>query len=227
MILAIDTALAAASACLYRPRDGQVVAAETLEMQTGQAEALVPLIDRVVARSPEGFGGLTRVAATIGPGSFTGIRIGVAAARAIGLACRVPVVGVTTLAALAAEGIASGERSIVAAAIDARHGRVFIQVFGGNGATLFGPALLDLREAVNAIGAGPVRLFGSGAPLLAAEAQSTGLAVDVAPRIGAPDIAFVARLGALADPQTALPKPLYLKAPDAKPPAETRLLRLP
>ena len=99
MILAIDTALAATSACLLVPGQTSPFAAETLFMEAGHAEALLPLIDRVVARAPGGFAAVTRVAVTVGPGSFTGIRIGVAAARAFGLACGVPVVGVSTLSA--------------------------------------------------------------------------------------------------------------------------------
>lgn len=226
VILAIDTALAATSACLLVPGDTTPVAAETLPMQGGHAEALVPLIDRVVAASSGGFGSLTRVAVTIGPGSFTGIRIGVAAGRAIGLACRIPVVGVSTLSALAAPSIAAGLRPPIVAAIDARHGNVYVQVFGGGGETLFGPALLSAAEAARALaGSGPVRLVGSGGPLVAVAAGALGISAEADPGSAIPDIGFVARLGAFADPERALPRPLYLKAPDATPPAGNSLLR--
>jgi tRNA threonylcarbamoyl adenosine modification protein YeaZ len=227
VILAIDTALSATSACLIAAGDLKPLAMETLPMQSGQAEALLPLIDRIVSRAEGGFKAITRVAVTVGPGSFTGIRIGVAAARAIGLACKIPVVGVSTLAALAASGIAAGIRAPIVAAIDARHGNVYVQSFGADGATLLGPALMTAGEAARALGGGPVRLLGSGGPMIAIEAWSIGISAEADVQASIPDITFVARLGALADPARALPRPLYLKAPDATPPAATRLLRRP
>ena len=225
MILAIDTALAAASACLLDPSQAELVAAEVLPMASGHAEALFPLLERVMARDPRGFDGLRRVAVTIGPGSFTGIRIGVAAARAIGLACKIPVVGVSTLAALAAPSIATGGRSPIVAAIDARHGNVFVQAFGAAGETLLGPALMSASDAVRSVGAAQMRLVGSGGPLMAVAAAPLGIGADADLASVLVDIGFVARLGALADPRLALPRPLYLKAPDATPPAPASLLR--
>ena len=107
-ILAIDTALDAVSACVYDDSAPGSFVFETIVMQRGQAEALMPLLDRVVSDSG-GFDALDRVGVTVRPGSFTGLRVGIAAARAIGIACRVPVVGVSTLAALAAPLILAGE----------------------------------------------------------------------------------------------------------------------
>ena len=227
MILAIDTALAATSACLLAPGEIEPAWSETVPMQGGHAEALFPLLDRVVARSPGGFDGITRVAVTIGPGSFTGIRIGVAAGRAIGLACKVPVVGVSTLAALAAPAMAAGLRPPIVAAIDARHGNVYVQAFGAAGETLLGPVLLPAAEAARALGGASLRLVGSGGPLLAVAAGPLGISTDADEASFIVDIGFVARLGALADPARALPRPLYLKAPDATPPAPASLLRAP
>ncbi len=224
MILAIDTALAATSACLLTPGDTKPLAAETLFMEAGHAEALLPLIDRIVARLPGGFSDITRVAVTVGPGSFTGIRIGVSAARAFGLACRVPVVGVSTLAALAAPAIAVGARPPIVAAIDARHGNVFVQSFGTRGETLLAPALLSAGEAARALGQGPLRLIGSGGPAVARAAFALGVTADTEGFHALPDIGFVARLGLLADPETAAARPLYLKAPDATPPRPSGLL---
>lgn len=216
-ILAIDTALQAVSACIYEAGAEAPLAAETLRMDRGHAEALLPLIDRVMARLDGGFPMLSRIAVTVGPGSFTGLRVGIAAARAIGLACEIPVVGVSTLAALAAPIILEQRPGLVVAAIDARHASVYFAAFGGDGRAVLAPRLASVREAVRSLGSGPIRLVGSGAPMLAIEAWSVGLGVEVVGDLLVPDISFVAKLGFLADPRNTPARPLYLKAPDAKP----------
>ncbi len=116
-ILAIDTALPAVSVCVLDENAGEPVAMESLAMEKGHAEALLPMIERVMAGVDGGFASLDRVAATVGPGSFTGIRIGVAAARGIALARGLETVGVSTLAAFAAPLLTQESDSIVAAAI--------------------------------------------------------------------------------------------------------------
>ncbi|VFU09370.1 tRNA threonylcarbamoyl adenosine modification protein YeaZ (fragment) [Methylocella tundrae] len=217
-ILAIDTALPAVSACVLDD-EGGVEAIESIAMERGHAEALLPLIDRVMARVDGGFEALGRVAVTVGPGSFTGLRIGIAAARAIGIACEIPVVGVSTLAALAAPLIVAQKPGVVAVAIDARHGNIFFAAFGPDGRALLAPRIASALEAAHSLGPGDVRLAGSGAPLLAAEAEKLGLNVELIAENLVPDIAFVARLGLFADPALAPARPLYLKAADAKPQA--------
>jgi tRNA threonylcarbamoyladenosine biosynthesis protein TsaB len=213
-ILAIDTALSATSACLLDAGESTPLAEDSLVMERGHAEALMPMIARVMAGDDDGFEGLARVAVTVGPGSFTGLRVGIAAARAIGLACAIPVVGVSTLAALAAPLILEQRPGIVGVAIDARHGNVYFAAFGPDGRAMLEPRIVPAREAARSLGAGPARLAGSGAPILAAEAAAVGLEVEVAEGSLAPDILFVARLGFLADPALAPPRPLYLKEPD-------------
>jgi tRNA threonylcarbamoyl adenosine modification protein YeaZ len=216
-ILAIDTALPACSACVLDSDAPEPISSETLPMARGHAEALLPLLERVVAHAEGGFASLDRVAVTVGPGSFTGIRVGLSAARAIGVARRIPVAGVSTLAALAAPLILDGDGAIVVAAIDALHGSVFVTGYGSGGRTILSPRHSPVRDAVRALGAGPLRITGSGAPMLAIEAWSIGLKAEVVRDSIAPDIAYVARLGLAADPASAPPRPLYLKAPDAKP----------
>jgi tRNA threonylcarbamoyladenosine biosynthesis protein TsaB len=216
-ILAIDTALQAVSACVYESGAAAPASAETIAMQRGHAEALMPLIDRVMAQVDGGFSALGRVAVTVGPGSFTGLRIGIAAARAIGVACGVPAVGVSTLAALAAPLILDEKPGLVAAAIDAGRGNIYFAAFGPQGRVIVAPRLMPVREAVRLLGSGPIRMAGSGAPMLAIEAWSAHLSAEVVGSV-APDIGFVAKLGLLADPASALAHPLYLKAPDVKVP---------
>lgn len=213
-VLAIDTALNATSVCLLDAGGDAPLAEEALVMERGHAEALLPMIERVMASDEHGFEGLERVAVTVGPGSFTGLRVGIAAARAIGLACGIPVVGVSTLAALAAPLILEQRPGIVGVAIDARHGCVYFAAFGPDGRAMLEPRIVPAREAARSLGAGPARLAGSGAEILAMEAASAGLEVDVAEDSSVPDILFVARLGLLADPLASPARPLYLKEPD-------------
>ncbi|HEX2556359.1 MAG TPA: tRNA (adenosine(37)-N6)-threonylcarbamoyltransferase complex dimerization subunit type 1 TsaB [Microvirga sp.] len=226
-VLAIDTALGACAACVAETGTPAPLSRESIPMERGHAEALLPLVDRVVAGVEGGFGGLDRVAVTIGPGSYTGLRVGIAAARAIGLAAGVPVVGVGTLSALIAALMSGDGRHLLAAAIDARHGHVYLQVMAPGGRIVVPPGHLSLREAVRVLGSGPVRLTGSAAQALATEALANGVEALVAGTPPAPEIALVARLGALADPAHALPKPLYLRGPDAKPQETARLPRQP
>lgn len=224
-ILAIDTALGACAACLVASDEAEPLAVESLAMERGHAEALLPLVERVMSSVNGGFPALDRVAVTVGPGSYTGLRVGISAARAIGLAAGIPVVGVTTLSALLASLVTRETRRVLAAAIDARHGSVYIQAIAPGGRSLIAPSLMSAREAVRLLGAGPVTLTGSGAPLVAAEALRSSLGAVVADAPAAPSIGLVARLGLVADPSQALPKPLYLRAPDAKPQDQARLPR--
>jgi tRNA threonylcarbamoyl adenosine modification protein YeaZ len=213
-ILAIDTALPAVSVCVMDSDVDEPLALAQVEMARGHAEALLPLVEKLMGQVEGGFSGLDRVAAAVGPGSFTGIRVGLAAARAIGLARKIPVVGVSTLAAFAAPLIANHVAEVVASSIDARHGNVYVQAFDRGGRALVGPRVMKVRDAVRALGAGPVKLVGAGAPLLAIEAWSAGLTAEIVGETNATDIRYVARLGLLADPAYAPARPLYLKAPE-------------
>jgi tRNA threonylcarbamoyl adenosine modification protein YeaZ len=216
-VLAIDTALGACAACILDERAAAPLATESVVMARGHAEALLPLVERVVARAGGGFSALNRVAVTVGPGSFTGIRVGIAAARAIGLAAKIPVVGVTTLTAFAAPLVAAGEAALVATAIDARHGHVFFQAVAPGGRTVVTARHLSVGEAARVLGSGPATLTGSGAGLVAAEARNLGIDVMVKGLAAAPDIAWVGRLSIAADKAVALPRPFYLRPADAKP----------
>jgi tRNA threonylcarbamoyl adenosine modification protein YeaZ len=223
-ILAIDTALQACSACVIQSGEVEPLALEQMPMERGHAEALLPLIDRVVAGVEGGFASLDRVAVTVGPGSYTGLRVGIAAARAIGLAAGVPVVGVTTLSAHLA-ALMGEPHHLMAATVDARHGQVYFQAVAPGGRIVVAPTLTTIRDVVRMMGTGPVTLTGSAARAVAVEAGIQGIEAHVAGAAPAPEIALVARLGLIADPAHALPKPLYLRGPDAKPQDAARLPR--
>jgi tRNA threonylcarbamoyladenosine biosynthesis protein TsaB len=220
LILAIDTALDACAAGVLDTDAGRLIAQESLAMKRGHAEALMPLIARVIKASGIGFAGLDRIAVTTGPGSFTGLRVGLSAARGIALAAAKPVVGVTTLTAYAAPIVSQNAEQPVISAIDARHDHVYFQVVSGNGSSLIRPQVAAIEEALGAARFGAPHLVGNAAKIVAdrwpAEAPPP---FKVDPQ-AAPDIAWVAWLGAAVDPDSAPARPFYLRAPDAKPPKD-------
>jgi tRNA threonylcarbamoyl adenosine modification protein YeaZ len=224
-VLAIDTALAACSAAVLDTRHAAVIASGTVAMMRGHAEAIMPLIARVMDQAGMGFSQLDRVAVTTGPGSFTGLRVGISAARGIALAAGKPAVGLSTLAGFAAPHIAESDSSSVVAVIDARHEHVYLQVFGPGGRTLVPPRVAPLKEAVRAAVTGPARIVGSGAELIAAHWPGDASPPELVEQVAAPDIGWIARLGAAAADGHGPPKPLYLRPPDAHPQDAGRLPR--
>ena len=165
------------------------------------------------------------MAVTTGPGSFTGLRVGISAARGIALATDKPAVGVSTLTAYAAPLLADDETTPVIAAIDARHDHVYLQVFGAGGRVLVSPRLAPLSDAVRAASDAPCRIIGSAAQSVAdrlPRGAPLPLLVDVRE---APDIVWVARMGAVLPEGQSPPKPQYLRAPDAQPQNAAQLPR--
>lgn len=219
-VMVIDTALGACTAAVFAGEAGAAlphalgVRAEV--MAKGHQERLGGLA-RDAAAEAGGFGGIDRIGVTVGPGSFTGLRVGLAFALGLGAALDRPVVGVSTLDALAASVPAKG---MVAAVIDARRGQVYARLFR-DGAPLGEAEALPLEIARDRIlaAAGDARstLIGSGAALLAETfPELTGAALHPLP---APTPEAVAALTLAADPATSPPQPLYLRAPDATPPS--------
>jgi tRNA threonylcarbamoyladenosine biosynthesis protein TsaB len=216
-ILAIDTALEACSAAILDTDRQDSITSRSQPMVRGHAEAVMPLIAAVMGEADIEFAELDRIAVTVGPGSFTGLRVGVAAARGIALAAGKPAVGLTTLAALAAPFFEMDESAALLAAIDARHGQVYMQLFGPGGRSLGAPSLASVGEAVRASMASPTRIVGTGAKLIEdawPDHEQRPLLVSA---VRAPDVAWVARLGAQAVDLTAPVKPLYLREADARP----------
>jgi tRNA threonylcarbamoyladenosine biosynthesis protein TsaB len=217
LILAIDTALDACAAGVLDTDAGKLIAQESQAMKRGHAEAVMPMIARVIKESGIAFASLDRIAVTTGPGSFTGLRVGLSAARGIALAANKPVVGVTTLTAYAAPVVGENGQQPVISAIDARHDHVYFQVVSGNGGSLIRPQVAPIEEALGASRFGAPYLVGNAAGILAERWPAQALPpfrVDAQP---APDIAWVGWLGAAVSPATAPARPLYLRAPDAKP----------
>jgi tRNA threonylcarbamoyladenosine biosynthesis protein TsaB len=217
LILAIDTALDACAAAILDTNAGQPIAAESQAMKRGHAEALMPLIAHVMKEAGLPFAALDRIAVTIGPGSFTGLRVGLSAARGIALAAGKPVVGLTTLSAYAAPLVSENGQHPVISAIDARHDHVYFQVVSADGDALVEPHIAPIEGALDASRFDAPHLVGNAARILADRWPADALPPSSVDAQGAPDIAWVAWMGAAVDPDTAPPRPYYLRPPDAKP----------
>ncbi len=228
ILLAIDTATNRCSAAVFA--NGAVAASRSKDMRRGHAEALMPMVSDVLADAgligASGVTGLGGIAVTIGPGAFTGVRIGLAAARAMGLAAGCPVLGLTTLEVVAAD---AAPGLPVLAALDSKRADAYVQIFNPDGRPLAGPAAL-VPDAVPAylsaggLDAGDIALAGDGARAVAPAVTAAGYVVRPGEGAGLPDIAVLGRLAfrrwrevtpRLGD---APPGPLYLRPPDATPP---------
>jgi len=223
-VLAIDTALGACSTAVLDTDLGDVIAAESTVMSRGHAETIMPMIARVMERAGIGFSSLDRIAVTTGPGSFTGLRVGIAAARGIALAAGRPAIGLTTLSGFAAPHIAEDDSKTVVAVVDARHDHVYLQVSAPAVAPSSGAYRADPRSCA-------CRSVGRGARCRQCRRPDRSVLVKrpIAPgtrrAARSPDISWVARLGAAATESHSPPKPLYLRAPDAQPQDAARLPR--
>lgn len=215
IVLGLDTAVGACSVAVLA--DGEPLAAFSEPMLRGHQERLALMAHEAMTQAGMDFRALDRIGVTVGPGSFTGLRVGLAFAKGLGLALARPVTGVGTLEALAAS---ESGADLTVAAIDARRGQIYLQAFSG-GRALMAPDVLPLEVAAARLAelrpVGRVDIVGSGAPLL--EGLVSG--ARILPR-AAPDPVALARL-AEAKPLTPA-RPLYLRAPDTKLPGGLDLL---
>jgi tRNA threonylcarbamoyladenosine biosynthesis protein TsaB len=212
-VLAADTALGACSVAVL---DGdRMLAHRFVAMERGHAEALAPMVDAMMKDAGLDFGALERLAVTVGPGTFTGQRVGLALMRAMRLALKIPLAGVTTLEVMARAAVAETGLAKAAAIHDARRDEAYLLLRDGD-ANPLEPIVLPFSEALARIAAfGTCALAGTGAPQ-AASALGPGFTLS---SIRQPDALWVARLAAGRPSPDTVPGPLYLRAPDAKLPA--------
>lgn len=187
----------------------EFLATQTMHLEKGHAEYLIPLIEKVIASSGLSFPDLQKIAVTVGPGSFTGLRVGISAAKSMALALKIPVVGVSTLSALAAPHM--GSQNILAA-IDARHNNYFAQMFSNDGKTLLKAGRYAVEELVQASLKKKIFLTGTNLQHLTQGHEKVFSNIE---QVVASDIEWVARLGALALPEFSPAHPIYLKGVDA------------
>lgn len=209
-ILAVDTALGGCSAALL---EGDRVYRRFELMARGHAEALAPMVAAVMAEAGVDYADLDRMAVTTGPGTFTGQRIGLAFMRALKVAVHKPLVGVTSLAAMAVQALSNGGAKTAAVLHDARRGEVYCEIAGAQSSE---PEVLAFDDAVARLkNISDLVLAGTAAPAAAALLPGVTLSPVIAP-----DAVWVARLAADMPATDAPPAPLYLRAPDAKLPAQ-------
>lgn len=217
-ILALDTATSSCSVALWA--DG-VKACRTTAMERGHAEALMPMVIEVLAAADVAFADLDLVAVTVGPGSFTGLRIGLAAARGMALAANLPCLGITTLEAVA-ESIDRPRQpdNMVLAALDSKRGDIFAQAFGAIDRPLGPPVEVSADDLPRMIPNGPVVVVGSAADTAVRALTDAGFpAVAAAPAVpvAAAVAAIAARRRRVEAQSSRPPSPLYLRPPDTGP----------
>ncbi len=207
-ILAFDTTTSACSVAIWL--DGKTIGSYHDAMVHGQAEALIPAIEQTMTDADTSYDDLDRIAVTIGPGSFTGVRVGLATARGIGVATGLPIVGVLTTDVIATEA-AEIFKSSVAVAIDARRAEVYLHCFDSQGSAQTKPVCLLPEAAANIVGDGTWVLAGDGAERVM---PHCGPSVTQ----GTPSLAnavVLARIAAARPIPDVPPSPAYVRPPDA------------
>ena len=219
LLLAINTAGPDCAVALARSGagGGEILAQESERIGRGHAERLMPTIEDLLSEAGVAFADLDRIVVTTGPGSFTGVRVGIAAARGLALALDIRCVGVNSLEALALPVSRQEHTGTVVAALDAKRGEVYLLArdLASHHTQIEATALHvegvadRLRQAIR-----PLFVTGSGAPIVA-DALG-GAEVAVLETAESPAIEDVAMLGLGAEGHSP-PTPLYLRGADAKP----------
>jgi tRNA threonylcarbamoyladenosine biosynthesis protein TsaB len=223
-ILAADAALGACSAAVLEY--GKVRAHAFQLMARGHAEALAPMVEQVMREAGLAFTSLDRLGVTTGPGTFTGQRVGLAFMRGLALTLRIPLIGVTTLEAMAEAALATVDAGAAVACADARRGEIYLGARTRRGKTLAEAILMPLGAAASHIasllppGGNMVALAGTAAEIFAPLLATRGIESKDS-GVREPNAVFVANLARLSPEPGHTPRPLYLRAPDAKLPGVT------
>lgn len=219
-ILALDTSMGACSAAVLRTNGGaRGLFARQEEMARGHAEALMPMVAEVMQQAGLAFPDLDLIAATVGPGSFTGVRIAIAAARGLVLAIGAKLYGTDSLTVMAKVALTTGawEPKPFAVAVDARRGMLYLGLYDAAGRRLEGPLLIAPEEAVAVLPGDLHRAVGSGAALLAEAGARAGRPLEARLLELQPSAAALAEIALESGEIFAVLRPLYLRPPDARP----------
>jgi tRNA threonylcarbamoyl adenosine modification protein YeaZ len=225
-ILALDTSMGACSAALLQRDDhARNIFARAERMARGHAEALMPMVAEVMNESGTGFAELDVIAATTGPGSFTGVRIAISAGRALALVTRAKLFGIDSLTVMARQAHDAAGGAPFAIAADARRGMVYFGLYDEAARKLDGPRLIAPDDAATLLPNALKAAFGSGANLVAEAAGKRGLAIEAALPELEPSAIDLAALAAESGETVPVLRPLYLRPPDAKPQAQAAIAR--
>jgi tRNA threonylcarbamoyl adenosine modification protein YeaZ len=221
-ILALDTSMGACSAAILRDEGGAArLHARQQAMARGHAEALMPMVAELLAEAGLAASELDLIAATEGPGSFTGVRIAIAAARGLALATRAKLYGTDSLSVMARVALDCGmlPGGPFAVAVDARRGMLYLGLYDDTGRRGDGPLLVAPDEAAGVLPEGVGTAVGSGAALLADACALRGRRIETALPELQPNAAALATIAREADETHHTLRPLYLRPPDARPQA--------
>jgi tRNA threonylcarbamoyladenosine biosynthesis protein TsaB len=215
-LLALDTAANLCAVSVLDVETGTMLVEVSEDIGKGHAERLMAVIERAIKDAKIAITNIGKIAVSVGPGSFTGVRVGVSTARGFALALKCPAVGISTLQALAYDAAKLFPKSPILSIIDARRDEFYAQFFGEDGAAESQPMVTTLPALLEQLakrGQGHV-LSGSGAMLIN-ERLDQPLNIAVTTATGS--IEAFARLGAMRSPDDEAPKPLYLRGLDVKP----------
>lgn len=223
-LLVMDTASTLCAACVFDTKAGRELGRAVLDLGKGHAEHLMTVVEDAMREADVGFQELGAIAVSVGPGSFTGVRVGVSAARGFAMALKVPAIGVTSLEAIAAEARErSGARQVMSA-IGAGRGEINAAIYDEAGGVIRPPAVMTLADAVASAEQNSLMVAGSAALRIAEAAR---MKLDTGPELATADIRFYAAIAAVREASAEKPKPLYLRDADAKPQAGFVLARQP
>ncbi len=216
-VLGLDSATEACSAAIWR--DNTIVAQRFETMRRGHAEVLMPLVEDVMHQAGLAFSAIDLIVTTVGPGGFTGLRIGLASARALALAGRIPIIGVTTLEAVAHAQSLPDKPFLIA--LDSKRSDIYVQLFDSDKRPVGKPNAMLPSDIGAILPVGAVSVGGNASEIVLN--AHLGRQPPLEPLNGPdlPDAAIVAALGAAQYANNARqgaepPKPLYLRPPDAR-----------
>jgi tRNA threonylcarbamoyladenosine biosynthesis protein TsaB len=222
-ILALESATEACSAALWR--HDVLIAHRFDARRRGHAACLMVQVRDVMAEAGLDFADLDLIATTVGPGGFTGLRIGLASARALALAAGKPLIGVTTLEVVAAAQKSAGVPLLIA--IDSKRADLYVQLFAPDLTPQSAPAALLPRAIAALLPDGPVAVAGNAAAMVVAALASERPDLRALDGPELPDAALVARIAAgrsaSMSPAAPMPEPLYLRPPDASLPSPPKV----
>lgn len=228
LLLAIDTAGPNCAAAVARTGSAgpEILARAERRIGRGHADVLMPMIESVLQESDTSYRELRRIAVTTGPGSFTGVRVGVAATRGLALALGISAIGIGSLTALAFPIVLAAPTGTVLAALNAGRGDLCVRIVDiASGKVLTECAAMPVAHAVLALRQTEQPWILTGAPAPALADAVNRLDVRIAGTGDCPDIADVAALGLIGE-ESGPPTPIYARAADARSQTDSAVARL-